>query len=97
MEVAPTQAHASRSTYLKVFAFLAVLTAVEVSVAFLIGTAWLRIAFLAVLAIAKAGLVVAFYMHLRFERIPFRIIALGPLILVVLLASALLLERSLPR
>ncbi|TMC46802.1 MAG: hypothetical protein E6J26_11920 [Chloroflexi bacterium] len=70
MEVAPTQAHASRSTYLKVFAFLAVLTAVEVSVAFLIGTAWLRIAFLAVLAIAKAGLVVAFYMHLRFERIP---------------------------
>jgi cytochrome c oxidase subunit IV len=97
MDDAATQTHASRPTYLKVFAFLAVLTAIEVSVAFLIGTAWLRIAFLAVLAIAKAGLVIAFYMHLRFERIPLRIIALGPLVLVLLLASALLLERSLPR
>ncbi len=92
-----TQTHASRPTYLKVFAFLAVLTAIEVAVAFLIATPWLRIAFLAVLAIAKAGLVVSFYMHLRFEKIPLRLIALGPLILVVLLASTLLLERNLPR
>jgi len=91
------QVHSSRPTYLKVFVFLAVLTAIAVTASFLIGTQWLRISFLLLLAIVKAGLVISFYMHLRFEKIPLRLIALGPLNLVVLLASALLPLWNLPR
>jgi cytochrome c oxidase subunit 4 len=92
-------AHAARPqpNYIRVFAFLAVLTAVEVFTAFTIHTQWLKVSALVVLAITKAGLVVAYYMHLRFEKAPLRIIALAPLILVFILASALFLERTLAR
>ena len=45
----------------------------------------------------KAGLVVAYYMHLRLEKIPLRLIALAPLLLVLILAVTLLLEQNLPR
>jgi cytochrome c oxidase subunit 4 len=92
-------AHAARPqpNYILIFVFLAVLTAIEVFTAFTIHTQWLKVSALLALAVAKAGLVVAYYMHLRFEKMPLRIIALGPLILVFILASTLLLERTLAR
>lgn len=84
--------------YMLVFLVLAVLTVIEVAASFTISIKWLVVLFLILLAVSKAGLVVAYYMHLRFERVPLRVIALGPLILVVLLTMVLLLERStLPR
>ncbi len=92
-----TETQATRPDYIKIFVFLAVLTAIEVSAAFLISTQALRIVFLLLLAVSKAGLVAAYYMHLRFDKNAFRVIALGPLILVALLTTMLLLERTLPR
>ena len=90
-------AHGPQPNYIRIFVFLAVLTAIEVFAAFTIHTQWLKVITLVLLAIAKAGLVVAYYMHLRFEKTPLRIIALGPLILVFILASTLLIERTLAR
>jgi cytochrome c oxidase subunit IV len=89
--------HRPQPNYMKVFAFLAVLTAIEVFTAFTIRTPWLKVSALGAMAIAKAGLVVAYYMHLRFEKAPLRIIAFGPLVLVLLLSTVLFLERTLAR
>ncbi len=91
-----TETHVARPNYIKIFIFLAVLTAIEVIAAFSIATAALRVVFLLLLAVSKAGLVAAYYMHLRFDKNAFRVIALAPLILVALLTMMLLLERTLP-
>ena len=96
MTEAETKTHA-KPDYMKIFVFLAVLTAIEVVAAFFIATQAYRVAFLIILALAKAGLVVAYYMHLRFEKNALRVIAFGPLVLVALLMTLLLLERTLPR
>ena len=92
-----TETQAAKPNYIRIFVFLAVLTAIEVATALTLSTAWLRISFLLLLAVVKAGLVVSYYMHLKFEKIPLRLIALGPLVLVALLTTMLLLERNLPR
>ena len=91
------EVHTAKPNYMKIFAFLAILTAIEVFAALTIATQSLRVVFLLLLAIAKAGLVVAYYMHLRFEKNALRVIAFAPLILVALLTTMLLLERNLPR
>ncbi|MBI3740741.1 MAG: cytochrome C oxidase subunit IV family protein [Chloroflexi bacterium] len=91
------ETHAAKPNYLRIFVFLAVLTAVEVFAAFSIATPWLRVSFLLLLALSKAGLVAAYYMHLRFDKIAFRVIAFGPLVLVALLTTVLFLERNLGR
>ncbi|MBI4788882.1 MAG: cytochrome C oxidase subunit IV family protein [Chloroflexi bacterium] len=87
----------AKPNYIRIFVLLAALTAIEVVAALSIATPAVRVLFLLLLALAKAGLVAAYYMHLKFERLPFRVIALGPLILVLLLTTTLLLERNLPR
>ncbi len=92
-----TQAHAAKPNYMKIFVFLAVLTGIEVFAAFFIATQSLRVVFLLILAVAKAGLVAAYYMHLLFEKTALRIIAFAPFALVALLITLLFLERTLPR
>lgn len=66
-----TQPHGPN--YLAIFIVLTVLTAVEVGVTYLPVP---RIPVLVPLAIAKAALVVLFYMHLRFDRRVFTLIFL---------------------
>jgi cytochrome c oxidase subunit 4 len=84
-----------KPNYIRIFIVLAVLTIIEVMASFTISTKALLVLFLILLAASKAGLVVAYYMHLRFERAPVRVVALGPIILVVLLTAVLLVERVL--
>ena len=75
--------------YMGVFYLLAVLTAIEVGVIYL-PIAKLLIAFmLVILAVAKAGLVGMYFMHLKFEKRTLGLIAMTPLVLCTLLIFSL--------
>ncbi len=81
--------------YYLIWLFLAVLTAVEVGVAFishLPRTALILI--LVGLAVWKATLVAMYYMHLKFERLRLILLASAPLPLAVILVLAVLLEHA---
>lgn len=71
--------------YIGVFAGLAVLTAVELVVAFLPWSQTVRVVILLLLAVWKAVLVGLYYMHLRFEPSRVRWLAVAPLPLAVIL------------
>ena len=90
-EPAP-KAH-SHPSYIAIWVALAVLTAIELAVAFLPVAKGLIVSLLIVLAFWKALLVALYYMHLRFERLPLRILAIAPLPFVLVLFSLALLER----
>jgi cytochrome c oxidase subunit IV len=77
--------------YLQVFAWLALLTGLEVGVIYVPGLPTLAIGLvLVVLAGTKAALVALFYMHLSVEKRTLTYIALTPALLCVLLVFALL-------
>ncbi len=82
--------HAIRRPYVLVFVALAVITAIEVFVSQLgsIGNE-LRISLLIVLAVTKGSLVVAYYMHLKYEPRWMLLIPFGALALVFILVAAL--------
>ncbi|MCA9911843.1 MAG: cytochrome C oxidase subunit IV family protein [Anaerolineae bacterium] len=70
--------------YTFVFGMLAVLTVLEVLMAELLPSGWLTIALLLIAAVAKALLVVTFYMHLASDNRIFRVVLLLPLVVVLL-------------
>jgi cytochrome c oxidase subunit 4 len=77
--------------YMAVFYSLAVLTALEIGVAYMRVLPLLVMGFLLiVLALTKAALVGMYFMHLKFEKRTLGIIAMTPLILCTLLIIALL-------
>jgi cytochrome c oxidase subunit IV len=93
---APTHAaeakpHISNRTYLIVFAWLAVMTAIEVAVAALPIAEPVQVIVLVVLAVIKAALVVLFYMHLRYDSKWYWITLLVPVFFVLLLGRYIIL------
>jgi cytochrome c oxidase subunit 4 len=82
-------AHEQRR-YLQVFAWLTVLTAVELAVIYMPIPRLAIGGMLVVLAATKAALVAMFFMHLALEKRTLAYIALTPAILCVLLVFALL-------
>jgi cytochrome c oxidase subunit 4 len=78
--------------YLGVFLALALLTGVELGVAFLPWPKMVLILLLLGLAVWKALLVALYFMHLRFEPNRVRILAIAPLPLAVILIVAVLME-----
>ena len=78
--------------YIGIFVFLAVLTAVELGVAFLPWPKTVLILLLVFLAIWKAVLVALYYMHLRYEPTRLRLLAIAPLPLAVILVVAVTRE-----
>ena len=78
--------------YMLVWLGLAVLTAVEVGVAFLPWSKTAIILVLIALAIWKALLVALYFMHLKYEKKPLRILAVAPLPLAVILVVAVIQE-----
>ncbi|HWP38262.1 MAG TPA: cytochrome C oxidase subunit IV family protein [Gemmatimonadales bacterium] len=79
--------------YLAIWAWLFVLTLVELGVAFLtIFSKETLILILIGLAIWKALLVALYYMHLRFENNRVRIMAIAPLPLAVIMVIAVITE-----
>ncbi len=89
METSSVEKHSSPN-YIAVFVALVVLTAIEVGVTFVPSIP--RLVVLIPLAIAKATLVVLFYMHLRFDSRVFTLIfVIGILMGFSLIVSFLLL------
>ena len=86
----PEQLAHEQRRYLQVFAWLAVLTALELGVIYMPISRFAIGAMLVLLAATKAALVAAFYMHLALEKRTLAYIALTPAILCVLLVFALL-------
>jgi cytochrome c oxidase subunit 4 len=78
--------------YIGVFIGLAVLTAVELTVAFLPWTKRTIILLLVFLALWKAVMVALYFMHLRFESNRLRILAIAPLPLAVIMVMAVITE-----
>ncbi|MBI3762349.1 MAG: cytochrome C oxidase subunit IV family protein [Chloroflexi bacterium] len=88
---------AHKPSYMRIFAFLAVLTVVEVTTAFTPMPKSAQVLFLVALAIAKATLVAMYYMHLRFEGRVLRLIAVGPLLFAIILTIAPFYDLALRR
>ena len=80
--------------YVLIWVYLAVLTAVEVAVAFMshLPKMWLMLA-LIFLAVWKALLVALYFMHLKFEPRKLAILAAVPLPLAVILVLAVISEK----
>jgi cytochrome c oxidase subunit 4 len=80
--------------YMLVWGILLVLTIAEVAVAFFSHMPkWLLILALMILALWKALLVALYYMHLKFEPKKLWVITVSPIPLIIILLSAVLLER----
>ena len=98
---APSPSHtgASVRTYLGIGVLLAVFTAVEVQLPTWLGAnRTLLIASLLVAAFVKAGLVVLFYMHLKFDSRIFGRVFFAPLLLATLVViGMIILFKVLPR
>ncbi len=88
-----TVAH-KHPNYVLIWVYLAVLTAVEVGVAFISGLPklWLML-LLIFLAVWKAVLVALFFMHLRFETWNLRLVFLIPIPLAVIFVLATITEK----
>lgn len=86
------QAHVKHPPYIAIWVVLAVLTGLEIGVAFLSWPKIVLILILVALAVWKALLVALYYMHLRFESTRLRILAVAPLPLAVLLVAAVITE-----
>src|SRR5512132_3890972 len=86
----PDQLANEQRRYMQVFAWLAVLTALEIGIIYMPIPHLAIGLMLVVLAATKAALVALFYMHLAFEKRTLTYIALTPAVLCVLLVFALL-------
>lgn len=86
------RAHHAHPNYILIWVFLAVLTALELTVAFLPWPKTIIILILIGMAFYKAALVGLYYMHLRFEPNRLRILALAPLPLFAVLVLAVITE-----
>jgi caa(3)-type oxidase subunit IV len=89
---APEPAPHAHPNYILIWVFLAVLTALELTVAFLPWPKHVIVLILVGMAFWKAALVGMYYMHLRFEPNRLRILALAPLPLFAVLVLAVITE-----
>jgi len=85
------RAHPTPAMYWGIALFLAVVTALEVAVPYIPALDPVRVPLLLIMAVIKFGTVVAFFMHLRYDKKLYRtlflfgVIGAIPLFLVVLL------------
>lgn len=84
------QGHASVATYVKVAIVLTVITALEVGIIYMRRLAPIVVPLLLTMSAAKFTLVVLFFMHLRYDPRPLRVLFTGPLIIAGALAIALM-------
>ena len=82
----------AQPNYWAIWAYLLVLTVVELGVAFLPWSKEIQLLVLLALAIWKALLVALYFMHLKFEGNRMRIFAIAPLPLTVIIVVAVLTE-----
>jgi cytochrome c oxidase subunit 4 len=91
---ATPKVHAPTSvkTYLIVFVWLAVMTAIEVGIAAAALPENIRIILLIVLAVIKAALVVLYYMHLLHDSKWYWILLIAPIFFVLMLTQFLIVR-----
>jgi len=82
--------HATVGTYIRVALVLTVVTALEVGVIYVRQLAPIIVPLLLAMSAAKFALVVLFFMHLRYESRVLTFLFVGPLLLAVGLAVALM-------
>lgn len=88
-------AHINRKEYLNIFIALVILTALEVGVVYVPGIgSGLLISALILMALAKAGLVALFFMHLKSETRALKLTVLIPMMLPAIYALVLITEAS---
>ena len=85
-----THTGAGPRTYLVVAAFLLAITVMEVWIFYVPALARVLVPILLILSTLKFSLVAMFYMHLRFDHAWFSYVFIGPLLIAVGLAVALL-------
>lgn len=91
-DAAPGRQRHAHPNYILIWVFLAVLTGLELTVAFLPWPKSVIIVVLIGMAFWKAALVGLYYMHLRFEPNRLRILAIAPLPLFAVLVLAVITE-----
>jgi cytochrome c oxidase subunit 4 len=89
----PSDTHA-HPDYMRIFWCLAVLTGLEVGATFLPIGKWAIGTLLVGMALSKAALVAAYFMHLKFERRTLSLIAVTPLCICALLVFMLLPDAT---
>jgi cytochrome c oxidase subunit 4 len=94
LEQAPVSAEHGSPNYWLIWLYLSILTVIEIAVIFAPVARFLIVIALISLALAKATLVAAYFMHLRFEVRTLALIALTPLVLGALLIFILLPDHS---
>lgn len=80
-----TTAEHSHPWYIGVFVWLSVLTALEVGVTYIEMSRMSLILILSLLGFAKAGLVAAYFMHLKFEKRRLILFVMTPLVCIALM------------
>jgi cytochrome c oxidase subunit 4 len=82
--------HASVWTYVKVALILTAVTALEVAVIYIRFLTPIIVPLLLAMSLAKFALVVLFFMHLRYDPRPLTLLFVGPLLIALGLAVALM-------
>ncbi len=93
-ETKPAVKHVPAKVYVGVFAVLFVVTAIEVGITSVIHDETVKIIILLALAVIKALLVVAFFMHLRYDTKTYTVMMLFPVFMAILLAAVVLVAAS---
>ena len=85
------QGHASVQTYLRVAVVLAVLTAIEIGCLYVPGMPnHLLVTLIVIFGTMKFALVVAFFMHLRYDNKLLTVLFVGPLTIATLIILAIM-------
>ena len=84
--------HPTWSTYWKVALILTIITAVEVSAYYIPAweTSWVYVPSMLIMSAFKFGIVVMYYMHLKYDHRLFRSLFTGPLLIAILTLIGLL-------
>jgi cytochrome c oxidase subunit 4 len=88
---APGEAHATVQTYIRVAVVLGILTAIEIGALYVPGLPkHLLVALLLFFSVVKFALVVAFFMHLRYDNKLLTALFVGPLFIAMFIILALM-------
>jgi len=85
------EGHATVQTYIKVAVVLGILTAIEIGALYVPGIpSHALVALLLVFSVIKFGLVVAFFMHLRYDNKLLTALFVGPLVIAMVIILAIM-------
>ena len=84
-------AHPTPRTYLKIAVILTAITAIEVAIYYIPALRGILVPTLLIFSAIKFGIVVGYYMHLKFDAVIYSRLFLGPLTIAGLMVIALML------